>query len=95
MDNEELLKMLLEAHRHIGELEERNASLMCQIQTMRMNRIDPVDLQSMMKHVLNGDKGIAPLVKLYRRVSGEGLADSKRFVDKSPLGQLIRANMAE
>lgn len=92
MNNEELLKMLLEAHREIGELQERNGTLMCQIQTMRTNRIDPADLQKMVRQMLDMESGILPYVKLWRKTTGYGLADSKKMVEDSAIGKFIRAN---
>lgn len=88
----EMMNMLLEAHQQIGELQERNAQAQAELQRMRLNFLDPVDFQRLVKQVLAEDKGFVPLVRLYRKVTGSCLVDSKKFVDQSPLGQLIRAN---
>lgn len=95
MKKPEMMNMLLEAHQQIGELQERNAQAQAELQRMRLDFIDPRKFQKLLEGALDETKNLVPMIKLIRAITGLGLLDSKQMADQSPLGQLIRANMAD
>ena len=92
MKKSKMMSMLLEAHRQIGELEERNAQTQAELQRMRLESIDPRKFHKLLEEALDETKNFVPMVKLIRAVTGRGLGDSKQMAEESAIGLLIRAN---
>lgn len=92
MKKSEMMRMLFEAHRQIGELEERNAQAQMELQRMRLEFIDPTKFQTLFDNTLTCTDSIVPVIKLARAITGQGLLDSKTMIDESALGKLIHEN---
>lgn len=92
MKKSEMMQMLLEAHRQIGELQERNAQAQAELQGMRLEFIDPRKFRKLLEEALDETENFVPMVKLIRAITGLGLLDSKQMAEQSRLGHLIRAN---
>ena len=92
MKKSEMMNMLLEAHREIGELQERNAQAQMELQRMRLEFIDPRKFRKLLEEALDETENFVPMVKLIRAITGLGLLDSKHMAEQSRLGHLLRAN---